>query len=85
MDNDTARLIEKFRKDPASAQSLLQTGDGKRLLQMLTGQDGGASLERAAQSAVRGDTKALSAMLTGLMKSPEGMETMRRISERAKK
>lgn len=85
MDNSTTQLIEKFRKNPALAQSLLQTGDGQRLLRLLTQQDGGASLERAAQSAMKGSTKELTAMLSALMKSPEGLEAMRRISESAKR
>ena len=76
MDQNTAQLIEKFRRNPAMAQSLLQSGDGQKLMQMLTRQDGGAALNRAAQSA---------AMLSSLMQSPEGMAVMNRISESAKK
>ena len=76
MDQNTAQLIEKFRRNPAMAQSLLQ---------MLTRQDGGAALNRAAQSAAMGNTKELAAMLSSLMQSPEGMAVMSRISESAKK
>ena len=76
MDQNTAQLIEKFRRNPAMAQSLLQSGDGQKLMQMLTRQDGGAALNRAAQSA---------AMLSSLMQCPEGMAVMSRISESAKK
>ena len=46
MDQNTAQLIEKFRRNPAMAQSLLQSGDGQKLMQMLTRQDGGAALNR---------------------------------------
>ena len=84
MDQNTAQLIEKFRRNPAMAQSLLQSGDGQKLMQMLTRQDGGAALNRAAQSAM-GNTKELAAMLSSLMQSPEGMAVMSRISESAKK
>ena len=45
MDQNTAQLIEKFRRNPAMAQSLLQSGDGQKLMQMLTRQDGGAALK----------------------------------------
>ena len=76
MDQNTAQLIEKFRRNPAMAQSLLQSGDGQKLMQMLTRQDGGAALNRAAE---------LAAMLSSLMQSPEGMAVMSRISESAKK
>ena len=75
MDQNTAQLIEKFRRNPAMAQSLLQSGDGQKLMQMLTRQDGGAAL----------NTKELAAMLSSLMQSPEGMAVMSRISESAKK
>ena len=85
MDQNTSQLIDKFRKNPAAAQALLQSGDGQRLLQMLTQRDGGAALNRAAQSAAMGNTKDLAAMLSNLMQSPEGKAVMSRISESAKK
>ena len=85
MDNKTAQLIEKFRSNPAMAQSLLQSGDGQKLMQLLTRQDGGAALSRAAQSAAMGNTTELAAMLSNLMKSPEGMAVMSRINDSAKK
>ena len=44
MDQNTAQLIEKIRRNPAMAQSLLQSGDGQKLMQMLTRQDGGAAM-----------------------------------------
>ena len=36
MDHSTQQLIDKFKRNPAIAQSLLQSGDGQRLMQMLT-------------------------------------------------
>ena len=74
MDQNTAQLIEKFRRNPAMAQSLLQSGDGQKLMQMLTRQDGGAALNRAAQSAAMGNTKELAAMLSSLMQSMSELE-----------
>ena len=47
------------------AQSLLQSGDGQKLMQMLTRQDGGVALNRAAQSAAMGNTKELAAKPRG--------------------
>ena len=85
MDQNTSRLIEKFRKNPAMAQSLLRSDDGQKLMQLLTQDDGGAALNRAAQSAAKGNTKELAAMLSNLMKSPEGMAVMNRINDSAKK
>ena len=80
MDHSTQQLIDKFKRNPAIAQSLLQSGDGQRLMQMLTSQDGGAALNAAA-----GNTKELATMLSNLMKSPEGMAIMNRINDSAKK
>lgn len=85
MDNKTQKVIERFKKDPAAAQSLLQSGDGQSLMQLLTAQDGGAALEQAAQSVARGDTKELAAMLSSLMHSPQGAELMRRLNDAARK
>lgn len=61
MDQSTQQLIDKFKHNPAMAQALLQSLDGQRLMQMLTAQDGGAALNRAAQSAAAGNTKELAA------------------------
>ena len=85
MDQSTQQLIDKFKHNPAMAQALLQSLNGQRLMQMLTAQDGGAALNHAAQSAAAGNTKELAAMLSGLMKSPEGMAVMNRINDSAKK
>ena len=85
MDQSTQQLIDKFKHNPAMAQALLQSIDGQRLMQMLTAQDGGAALNRAAQSAAMGNTRDLAAMLSSLMQSPEGMAVMSRINDSAKK
>lgn len=85
MDTNTKRLIDKFKQNPEAAQNLLNSGDGQALLKLLTQNHGGASLERAAQSAAQGDPKELSAMLSGLMNSPDGMALMQRLRESAQK
>mgnify|MGYP004661144571 CR=1 FL=1 len=69
---------------PGQLQSVLGTQEGKRLLQLLN-RDGGAALEQAAQNAAHGDTKDLAAMLSGLMRSPQGAELMRRLNDAAQK
>ena len=66
------------------ARRLLASGDGQSLLGLLTREDGGDSLRQAAAKAAKGDTKALSAMLSGLMESPEGAALIRRLGDRAK-
>ena len=62
MDEQTARMIQQLKSNPAMLQALMQSRDGQALMQMLSGGDRGASLQRAAQSAAKGDTAALSAM-----------------------
>ena len=81
MDNKTQTIIEKFKKNPAMAQAVLQSGDGQKLMQML----GGAALEQAAQNAAHGNTKDLAAMLSSLMRSPQGAELMKRLNDAAQK
>ena len=85
MDSKTKKLIEKFRQDQSAAQKILQSGDGQQLLGLLTQNDGGAALERAAQSAAQGNTQELAALLTGLMKSPQGAQLLSRINEQAQR
>ena len=75
MDEQTARMIQQLKSNPAMLQALMQSRDGQALMQMLSGGDRGASLQRAAQSAanlaacgvipsVDTDPQALSAPLT---------------------
>ena len=85
MDAKTVGIIEKFKKNQDLAQKIMSGSDGQQLMQLLTAQDGGAALNRAAQNAAAGNTRELSAMLAGLMKSPEGMAIMSRINDSAKK
>ncbi|MBR6739362.1 MAG: hypothetical protein IKL99_06775 [Oscillospiraceae bacterium] len=85
MDLKTLQLIEKLKENASLAQSLLQTQDGKKLMALLSGKDGGAALSRAADSAAGGNPTELAAMLSQLMKSPDGAELMRRLNEAARK
>ena len=59
MDEQTARMIQQLKNNPAMLQALMQSRDGQDLLRMLSGGDQGASLQRAAQSAARGDPAGL--------------------------
>ena len=55
MDEQTARMIQQLKSNPAMLQALMQSRDGQALMQMLSGGDRGASLQRAAQSAAKGN------------------------------
>ena len=72
MDENTARLANELRQNPAMLQSLMRSPDGQALLRMLTQQDQGASLKQAVQSAVQGDTAKMVEMVRGIMNSPDG-------------
>lgn len=85
MDEKTSQLINKFKNNKALAEKLLQSRDGQQLMALLTRADGGTALQNATSKAAAGNTSELAAMLSGLMKSPEGAAIMQRINEQAKK
>ncbi len=85
MDAKTLGIIDKFKKNQELAQKIMSGSDGQQLMQLLTARDGGAALQQAAQQAEKGDTKALTQLLSGLMQSPEGAKLMQRLNDTAKK
>ena len=72
MDEQTARMIQQLKSNPAMLQALMQSRDGQALMQMLSGGDRGASLQRAAQSAAKGNPAEMVRMVNQLMQSPDG-------------
>jgi len=84
MDAKTAAAIERLKQNKGLAEQIMRSGDGRRLMELLSGADGGAALNRAAQSAARGDTAELSQMLQNLMQRPDGAAVMERINDSAK-
>ncbi|MDY3984714.1 hypothetical protein [Dysosmobacter sp.] len=85
MDEKMQRMMEQLQRDPSAIQGLMQSRDGQALLRMLTQQDQGASLQRAAQSAVKGDTTQLARMVTQVMQSPDGAALVERINKAIRK
>jgi len=85
MDKKTAQMAERLRKDPAALKSLMQSRDGQALMQMLTQGDQGAGLQKAVQSAAKGDTAAMVQMVNRIMQSPEGAELVERINKAVQK
>ena len=78
-------VAEQLRKNPAALRALMQSRDGQALMQMLTQGDGGAGLQRAVQSAAKGDTAAMVQMVNRIMESPEGAELVERINTAARR
>ena len=85
MDENTARLAEQLKRNPALLRQLAQSKDGQTLMRMLTQQDQGAALQKAAQSAARGDTADMVRMVTQLMQSPDGVALVERINKALRK
>lgn len=84
MDEQTARMIQQLKSNPAMLQALMQSRDGQALMQMLSGGDRGASLQRAAQSAAKGNPAEIMRMMNQVMQSPAGAELVQRINRSMK-
>lgn len=85
MDENTARLAKQLQSNPAMLRSLMQSRDGQALLQMLTQRDHGAGLQRAVQSAAKGDTSEMVRLVNQIMQSPGGAELVDRINKAVQK
>lgn len=85
MDENMTRLAEQLKRNPAMLQQLMQSRDGQTLMHMLTQKDRGAALQRAAQSAARGNTADLAQLVSQVMQSPGGAELVQRINQAIQK
>jgi hypothetical protein len=85
MDSNAKRAIEALQSNPAAAQALFQSQDGRRLMEMLTQGDQGAALQRATQNASKGNINDMVQMIRQVMSSPEGAALAKRISDAAQK
>lgn len=81
--------LDELMKDPKAAgllknrallQRMLQSPDTKRLMATLN-QKFGDQLQHTAQSAVQGDTQALSALAKQVMESQEGARLLQQINQ----
>ena len=66
-------------------RALMQSQDGQTLLRLLTQKDQGAGLQKAVQSAMRGDTTQMADMVRQIMQSPDGARLVERINQAPKK
>ena len=76
---DQKELIDRLRRDPKAVQSLMTSADGQR--QLLSGGDGGRTLQQAAGEAAAGNTLQMAQMLKSIMSTPEGTALLRRIRD----
>lgn len=72
-------MMARLQRDPGAAQQVMQSQDGQALMQMLSGDDGGATLQQAMAQASAGDTAQLASMLRQVMQSPDGAALIRNI------
>ena len=82
---DEKTVAEQLRKNPAALKALMQSQDGQALMRMLTQGDGGAGLQKAVQSAAKGDAGAMARMVSQIMQSPEGAALVDRINKAVQK
>ena len=68
-------------KDKALLQSILQSPDTQKLLQMLN-QTAGGQLQSTAQSAAKGDTKALTDLVRQVMGNQEGARLVQQLNQK---
>ena len=82
---DQTDMIRRLKQNPAALQGVMQSQDGQKLMQMLSGADGGESLNRAATQAAGGNTGDMVQMLKNVMSSPEGAALVQRIGQSLQK
>ena len=85
MDENTARLMEQLKSNPAQLRQLMQSRDGQTPMQIVTKKDQGPALQKAAQSAARGDPADMVRMVSQLMQSPDGAALVDRINKAMRK
>ena len=51
---DQKEMMERLKRDPAALQAVMQSQDGQMLLRLLSGSDGGRTLQQAVRQAAAG-------------------------------
>lgn len=82
---DQKEMMERLKRDPAALQAVMGSRDGQMLLGLLSGSDGGRTLQQAVRQAATGDASAISGMLQGIMSTPQGAALVQRIGESLQK
>lgn len=78
-------LLEQLRQDPTALREVMQSQDGQTLLRLLSGEDGGQSLQQAARKAAAGDTEQITQMLQRVMRSDQGAALIQRLNSSLQK
>ena len=79
MDNND--VLQQLQANKGTLLRLMNSPEGKQLVQLIQQQAGSGSLKRAAGDAARGDTSGISQILRDLVSTPEGARAVERISQ----
>jgi len=64
---DQQDLLHQLQQNKTALLQLMSSPDGKRLIELLSGQNGSDHLKRAASAAAQGNTADISTMISNLM------------------
>ena len=82
---DIQQVLQQVKNDPQMVQRIMSSPDGQKRMQMLTGSDGGNSLNQATSAANGGNTTQMVGMLKKIMQSPEGAAIINRLGSQMQK
>ena len=79
MDDNSARLIEQLKRNPAMLKQVMQSPDGQALLQLLN--RGGGDLRGAVRDASRGNPAEAMRMVNQFLQTPDGAALAERLQK----
>ena len=78
---DSNDVMKQLQANKGALLQLMNSPDGKRLVQLINQQAGSGNLKRAAGEAARGDTAGITQILQNLAETPEGAAVVQRINQ----
>ena len=80
MDQNMNQIASLLQQNKGAILRLMQSQDGKALIEMMQRQSGGQNLNAAAAAAAKGDTAQLAGMVRSLMATEDGAKMVERIT-----
>ena len=80
----TSPQAAELLKNRQSVESLLNSTEARRLMELLN-QNSGGGLKQAAQSAANGDISQLMGLVEGLMKDPQSAKLVEDLNKKVRK
>ena len=77
---DSNDVMKQLQANKGALLQLMNSPDGKRLVQLISQQAGSGNLRRAAGAAAKGDTAGITQILQNLVSTPEGAQVVERIN-----